>query len=74
MMLMCWLSSPPYFCTATKTVADLVDAIPNNTDLSQHPLEHLADTPPAPLELPNPTSLGHQPLSVPESTSVLAPA
>jgi hypothetical protein len=68
-----WVSSPPYFCAETETVADLANAIPNNTDLPTHPLEHLANTPPAPLELPIPASLGHRPLAVPESVPVLAP-
>jgi hypothetical protein len=68
-----WVSSPPYFCAATETVADLANAIPNNTDLPPHPLEHLADTPPTPLELPISTSLGHRPLAVPESVPVLVP-
>jgi hypothetical protein len=67
-----WVSSPPYFCTATEIVANLANVIPNNTDLPPHPLEHLADTPPAPLELPITTSLGRRPLPVPDSVPVLA--
>jgi hypothetical protein len=47
-----WVESPPYFCAATKTVADLANAIPNNNNLPPHPLKHLADTQPAPFELP----------------------
>jgi hypothetical protein len=68
-----WVASPPYFCAATETVADLANSIPNNIDQPLHALEHLADTPPAPLELPTPIELGHRPLPLPAATPVLAP-
>ena len=48
-----WVSSPPYFCSATETVADLANALPKNAALPPHPLEHLAATVPADL-VPDP--------------------
>jgi hypothetical protein len=47
-----WVESPPYFCTATKTVVDLANAVQTDAMLPPHPLEHLADTPPPPLSYP----------------------
>ena len=71
-----WVESPPYFCTATETVADLANAVPTNLTLPPHPLEHLADTPPPALELP-PTSLdapyGPRPIPLPVTLPSLAP-
>jgi hypothetical protein len=32
-----WVESPPYFCTATETVADLMNAAGTNTPLHLHP-------------------------------------
>jgi hypothetical protein len=60
-----WIESPPYVCTATKTVADLANAVLMNTYLPPHLLERMADILPPPNEL-TPTSsnttLSHQPL------------
>ena len=41
-----WVSSPPYFCAATETVADLANARSKQEVLPEHPLESLANTPP----------------------------
>jgi hypothetical protein len=71
-----WVESPPYFCTATGTVADLANAVPTQRNLPLHPLEHLVDTPPPPIELPNTSSnhlIGHWPLPEPVTHSSLAP-
>jgi hypothetical protein len=33
-----WVTTPPYFCAATETVADLANSILNNIDQPLHPL------------------------------------
>ena len=45
-----WVESPPAFCTATETTADLTNAILRQGSLRPHPhrLDDLAETPPAP--------------------------
>jgi hypothetical protein len=49
-----WEDSPPWFCAATETVADLVNAVPSDHDLPPHPMERLSETPPGePLLLPD---------------------
>jgi hypothetical protein len=72
-----WVESPPYFCTATETVANLANAVSTQRNLPPHPLEHLADIPPPPIELPHTSSsthlLGHRPLPEPVAHSSLAP-
>jgi hypothetical protein len=72
-----WVESPPYFCTATETLANLANAVPTQRNLPPHPLEHLADTLPPPIELPHTSSsthlLGHRPLPEPVAHSSLAP-
>jgi hypothetical protein len=40
-----WEDSPPWFCAATKTVADLANALPFDHDLPPHPMEELSETP-----------------------------
>jgi hypothetical protein len=71
-----WVESPPYFCTATKTVADLANTVQTNAMLPPHPLKHLADTPPPSIELPTPCSdtiLGHRPLPLSVTIPSLVP-
>ena len=41
-----WVESPPYFCAATETVADLVNQWPAHIHPAPHPLEEVAQTPP----------------------------
>jgi hypothetical protein len=49
-----WEDSPPWFCAATETVADLANTAPSDHDLPQHPMERLSETPPEePLPLPD---------------------
>ena len=43
-----WVESPPYFCAATETVADLVNQWPAHLHPAPHPLEEVAQTPPPP--------------------------
>jgi hypothetical protein len=50
-----WVNSVPYFCSATKTVADLANNIPSSTKLPPHPSEELANT--LPPDLQQPTAL-----------------
>ena len=47
-----WVESPPFFCAATETVADLVNQWPAHIYPPPHPLEVAAQTPPAD-ELPS---------------------
>jgi hypothetical protein len=71
-----WIESPPCFCTATKTVADLANGVPTNKFIPRHPLEHLADALPPPIELPTISSIhqpGHWPLPLPVTTLTLEP-
>lgn len=42
-----WIESPPYFCAATETVADLANNWPAHVPPPPHPLESVANTPPA---------------------------
>jgi hypothetical protein len=37
-----WVESPPYFCAATKTIADLVNSRLSRTQVPRHRLEHEA--------------------------------
>jgi hypothetical protein len=41
-----WVESPPAFCAATETVADLANNIPASSHLPKHPLEDVASTSP----------------------------
>ena len=41
-----WVSSPPYFCAVTETVADLVNNWPANVHPPPHPMEEVSQTPP----------------------------
>ena len=41
-----WVESPPAFCAATETVADLANNLPLSSQLPQHPLERVASTQP----------------------------
>jgi hypothetical protein len=41
-----WVESPPAFCAATETVADLANNLPARHTLPKHPLEDVASTPP----------------------------
>ena len=41
-----WVESPPAFCAATETVADLANGLPASVLLPNHPLEEVASTPP----------------------------
>ncbi|MGH7974087.1 MAG: hypothetical protein ACREBR_01075 [bacterium] len=65
-----WLSSPPYFCTATETVADIAnDNIRNRQSGSRHRLEEAASTilfPSAPVPtIPLPPPPNHHPIQQP---------
>jgi len=63
-----WVDSPPAFCAATETVADLANNLPYKTVLPSHPLEDLASTPPseeAPVDLPPDTPHREPPSLVP---------
>ena len=44
-----WVESVPYFCSVTKTTADLANAIPVKQWLPPHPMEKIVNTP-LPLE------------------------
>jgi hypothetical protein len=46
-----WVESPPAFCVATETVADLANDLPASLSLPKHPLEDVASTNPV-LSLP----------------------
>ena len=65
-----WVESVPYFCAVTETVADLANSTPTTLRLPQHPLEHLASTPPAELH----DSDQPEPTVPPSATGRLAPA
>jgi hypothetical protein len=39
-----WVSSPPYLCAATETVADVANNMPSHLDAPPHPLEELANS------------------------------
>ena len=41
-----WVESPPAFCAVTETVADLANNLDPKVTWPEHPLEHLAWTPP----------------------------
>ena len=41
-----WVESPPWFCAATETVADLANNWPHHVEPPPHPLETVANTPP----------------------------
>ncbi len=58
-----WIDSPPYFCAATETVADLANAWPPIVQPQPHPLETAAQTQPPP----------DDPTFVPELASPPAP-
>jgi hypothetical protein len=45
-----WVESPPYFCAATETVADLANSRLNLRQVPRHRLEDAALTPPVPVE------------------------
>jgi len=47
-----WVESPPYFCAATETVADLANERLNRNYAPPHPLETVSCTPTPPTPLP----------------------
>lgn len=48
-----WQNSPPLFCSATETIADVANRrLLQHHQPPGHRLEHVADTPPEPLSLP----------------------
>jgi len=69
-----WVESVPWFCLATKTGADIANAMPLNVHLPPHPLEQLAmtkppDEPDPPCPKPNARG-GSAPLN---ATAAMAP-
>ena len=68
-----WTQSPPYFCAATETVADITNKrLANHWSAPPHHLEALAATPPEPEDdttapPPKPTSTTSQPIVRPAS-------
>ena len=42
-----WVESPPWFCVATETVADIANHWPHTVEPLPHPLEGAANTPPS---------------------------
>jgi hypothetical protein len=65
-----WLESPPWFCAATETVADIANSIPANHDLPPHPMEDLADTKSPPIDLPSYDAVAKGPADAPPQDSV----
>lgn len=52
-----WKNSPPIFCTATETIADLANArLRANVKPAEHPLDELAESIPSPSPLDDTTS------------------
>ena len=66
-----WVSSPPYFCAVTETVADLVNNWPANIQPPAHPLESVSQTPPP--DEPQPAATGCQPDEVTPHLASLVP-
>jgi hypothetical protein len=66
-----WVESPPFFCVATETAADLANARSRRPTAPSHRLEDIADTPPSDdLSQPPPVSItpplhSHQPAALP---------
>lgn len=53
-----WVESPPLFCVATETIADLANAsLQQGISVPPHRLRALADTPAPPFEIPRPPEL-----------------
>ena len=65
-----WVESPPYFCAATETIADLVNNWPAHVLPAPHPMEEVSQTPPP----TNDTSLGGSPVFQPVSPPPSNPA
>ena len=59
-----WSESPPYFCAATETVADLANNWPAHITPPPHPLELVSQTPPPDAAVPGPLL---DPASLPSS-------
>jgi len=52
-----WKNSPPIFCTATETIADLANArLRANVKPAEYPLDELAESVPSPSPLDDTTS------------------
>ena len=61
-----WVNSPPLFCAATETVADLANAsLPQASQARSHRLEDVADTLPQPDNISPPTTVQATPTVVP---------
>lgn len=67
-----WVSSPPYFCAVTETIADLVNSWPANVQPPPHPLETVSQT--CPPDEPIPPTTRKQPHASFPSLASLQPA